>query len=248
MQLTDSDIDYLARHGKGGIYAIGIVGDHRAYIGQTGSTVGIRERIAQHRRALRRGKHCNARLQNAWNKYGEESFEAYVIEAVPDESLDAREIYWIRAYHAYSADGGFNVCEGGGFALGPPMRRPEVRAKVSEAMKRRYEDPAERVKFSGDNNPSKRPDVRKRISESRQGMVFSERHRANLSASHTGKTQSPETIAKRAASISATKRRRSPERKAEIGAKIWATRRANAERKRRAMILANLAVIVPIAA
>ena len=41
------------------------------YIGKTNNP---RRRFFQHRYALENKKHCNAHLQNAWNKYGAKAF------------------------------------------------------------------------------------------------------------------------------------------------------------------------------
>ena len=62
--------------GKSGIYVIlNIVNGHR-YIG---SAEDLRVRELHHRRRLILGKHINRYLQNAWNLYGENSFEFIVL-------------------------------------------------------------------------------------------------------------------------------------------------------------------------
>jgi group I intron endonuclease len=54
-----------------GIYIIRCAANNRAYVGQTGN---ISKRFCEHKRMLRTGKHHNAHLQAAWNKYGESQF------------------------------------------------------------------------------------------------------------------------------------------------------------------------------
>ena len=44
-----------------------------------GSSVGVRSRRNQHYSQLRRRVHCNAHLQSAWDKYGEEQFAFEVL-------------------------------------------------------------------------------------------------------------------------------------------------------------------------
>lgn len=52
-------------------------------------------------------------MQNAWNKYGEESFEFKIIEKPKIENLDKREIYWIDYYKnkvgVYNLESGGNL-------------------------------------------------------------------------------------------------------------------------------------------
>ncbi|HEX5125660.1 MAG TPA: GIY-YIG nuclease family protein [Rhodocyclaceae bacterium] len=60
-----------------GIYAIRRIGTNDCSIGYSGN---IPRRWGEHRRKLRRNKHSNPYLQNAWNKYGEDAFEFIVLE------------------------------------------------------------------------------------------------------------------------------------------------------------------------
>ena len=39
-----------------------------------GSTISLANRLGTHRKYLRRNKHANSHLQNAYNKYGENNF------------------------------------------------------------------------------------------------------------------------------------------------------------------------------
>jgi group I intron endonuclease len=48
-----------------------------------------------HRRELRKRRHGNAYLQNAWNCYGESSFRFLVLGFCKCHELDEREQYWI---------------------------------------------------------------------------------------------------------------------------------------------------------
>jgi len=61
-----------------------------------GSTKNLRGRWNTHRSELRNNKHSNTHLQNAFNKYGADSFEFTIIEEVSDtEDLLAREQYYL---------------------------------------------------------------------------------------------------------------------------------------------------------
>src|SRR3990167_7223677 len=57
---------------KCGIYQIRNLSNNKIYIGQS---INIPGRIKNHKALLRDGKHHSLHLQNAYNKYGVESFE-----------------------------------------------------------------------------------------------------------------------------------------------------------------------------
>jgi group I intron endonuclease len=71
-----------------GIYAIVNTRNGMRYVGQA---IDIEARWNEHRRALRAGNHCNARLQNAWNKYGEKAFEFCIVDTDVDLTCRAEE-------------------------------------------------------------------------------------------------------------------------------------------------------------
>jgi len=63
-----------------GIYSIRFIGNNgKFYIG---SSKDLCRRGAEHLNFLSQGKHCNKHLQNAFNKYGKESFIFEIIEKV----------------------------------------------------------------------------------------------------------------------------------------------------------------------
>lgn len=74
---------------KSGIYKIRFKCDC-FYIG---SAVNLTKRKLNHLSDLKQGKHCNAIMQNHFNKYGKYIFE--IIEHVPPEDLVKREQYFI---------------------------------------------------------------------------------------------------------------------------------------------------------
>lgn len=79
-----------------GIYKITNIVNGLVYIGQT--TQGFQKRYWMHQWHLRKGKHDNQHLQNAWNLYGENNFQFSVVEILPKEKIDEREVYWIKFY------------------------------------------------------------------------------------------------------------------------------------------------------
>ncbi len=82
------------------VYAIECLANGKFYIG---STKKYEARHVCHKGFLRSNKHPNTPLQRAWNKYGEESFNFYILEKIedPNTSLAERENYWIN-YHISS--------------------------------------------------------------------------------------------------------------------------------------------------
>lgn len=75
-----------------GVYQIVNLVDGKSYIG---SSVSIYERIKRHRNSLRNGNHDNPKLQNAWNKYGEDSFEFRILHLCPKWKIRKKEQEYI---------------------------------------------------------------------------------------------------------------------------------------------------------
>lgn len=67
-----------------GIYKIINTINGKCYIG---SSININNRWGKHRALLRHNKHENIKLQNAWNKYGEENFQFIIIKECDNEIL-----------------------------------------------------------------------------------------------------------------------------------------------------------------
>lgn len=102
---------------KGYIYQIENLVTHESYIGQT---VDINRRRNTHFNCLRKNKHENPKLQNAWNKYGEQEFHfrywTFEIESL--EELNKLECEYIQKYD--SLEHGYNLVPGGGK---PPLHQ-----------------------------------------------------------------------------------------------------------------------------
>lgn len=75
-----------------GIYSIRNIVNHKQYIG---SSNNIFKRIREHRQGLRKGDGINNHFQNAYNKYGENSFEYNIIEKCKEEIKLVREQYYL---------------------------------------------------------------------------------------------------------------------------------------------------------
>lgn len=79
-----------------GIYKIINIVNNKFYVG---SAVDLRRRKTRHFSELRTGKHNNSKLQNAWNKYGEQAFVFVVVEELNLEAdLLAAENVWLKEH------------------------------------------------------------------------------------------------------------------------------------------------------
>ena len=87
-----------------GIYKIINKVNSKLYVG---STKDFEQRKKRHFYDLNRNKHHSAKLQRAYNKYGEDSFEFQTIEECEFDALTDREQYWMDTYNSYG-DGGYN--------------------------------------------------------------------------------------------------------------------------------------------
>lgn len=94
-----------------GIYIIKNIVDNKVYIGRSKD---IDSRISSHKCNLRRNKHINKHLQNAWNKYGEDNFKFEVVEICNNiEETYSKEIFYIEKYESSNRDKGYNLSLGG---------------------------------------------------------------------------------------------------------------------------------------
>src|SRR6266567_3161977 len=97
-----------------GIYRITCVVTGKIYIG---SAMNLRTRRKAHFGGLTRNEHHNPKLQNAFNKYGEDAFTFEVLELVLPMSLTAREQYWFAKLNPFGKRG-FNLDRVAGSSLG----------------------------------------------------------------------------------------------------------------------------------
>lgn len=78
------------------IYQIYCEGNGKTYVGQTNN---ISRRWSRHRRDLEKNKHLNHYLQNAYNKYGAESFKFEMVNTLETrDEANEQELFWINAY------------------------------------------------------------------------------------------------------------------------------------------------------
>lgn len=87
-----------------GVYKITNTQNGKCYVG---SAIDLEKRKKEHLRMLNRNYHNNNYLQNAWNKYGSNSFDFLVVEKCTKEDLLLREQYWIDKENSYES--GYNL-------------------------------------------------------------------------------------------------------------------------------------------
>lgn len=93
-----------------GIYLISNLINNKVYVGQS---VNIEKRWTQHKRELRNNIHGSKKLQNAWNKYGEENFEFSIACECEEKQLNTLEQYYVFSLESYLPEGGYNISLGG---------------------------------------------------------------------------------------------------------------------------------------
>jgi len=89
------------------IYAIKCKKNNKIYIGLS---CDFEQRMYSHFCTLNNGKHTNEQLQKDYNRYGEESFEIYIIEEdLPFERCRETEQAYICEYRTRDSKYGYNT-------------------------------------------------------------------------------------------------------------------------------------------
>lgn len=84
-----------------GIYRIFCTETNKSYIGSTWKS--FKSRWKQHLSKLNNNKHHSKEMQNAWNKYGTDSFSCEILEVIDDKSiLLEREAFFIDKFNSYN--------------------------------------------------------------------------------------------------------------------------------------------------
>jgi len=117
-----------------GIYKIVNKANGFCYVGQSAR---VRKRMAEHFRLLRLNKHPNPKLQNAFNKYGEEQFEC-AIEVVCTDlgDLDLIEEAFLSGAAQFKEPTFYNIAN---FAKAPMRNKhhtEETKAKIRASLQK----------------------------------------------------------------------------------------------------------------
>lgn len=123
----------------GYIYKITNLINNKIYIGQA---IDIQHRWWGHLNCAK--KQVNTFLYKAIRKYGENNFIVEQIDSAnTKEELDSKEIYWIRELGSNHPEIGYNLTAGGTggdtFSLHSLQDKQEIKSKMSQAQKKRWE-------------------------------------------------------------------------------------------------------------
>ena len=116
----------MQRLGK--IYIITNDLNDKVYVGQTVKT--LRERFNSHCCYSKTDRSENMYIKRAIHKYGRSHFKINLVEEVPEDLLNEREIYWIAFYDSYN--NGYNLTKGGQSSNYSNMHRLENTIDVKE--------------------------------------------------------------------------------------------------------------------
>lgn len=83
---------------------------NQRYVGQT---TNFSRRRSEHLLKLKENRHPNLKLQNAYNKYGEDNFifQKITYDDISKKELDEQEIYYINKFNSFEQ--GYNLTTGG---------------------------------------------------------------------------------------------------------------------------------------
>lgn len=149
-----------------GIYKITNIINNKIYIG---SSTDIKKRWHGHKYDLRKNKHCNTHLQNAWNKYGEDNFKFEIIALIYDiEMILPIEQFYILETKCYIREIGYNkdivVKDNYAFRPSDELIQLEKERKTNRNIKRNH------------------------------GIVLSDEHKESLSKSFRGRNNKGEIV------------------------------------------------------
>jgi len=161
---------------QSGIYCIKNKVNDKKYIGKS---INILRRGKSHLNELRLNKSECSYLQNAWNKYGEDNFEFYIVEFCDKEILSQREMYYIQEYNTKKPFG-YNLTDGGDGNIGyKPTETTLLKLRKSHLGKHLSEKSKDILRNlnSGENNPfynkKHSEESRKLISKKGLGRIVS---------------------------------------------------------------------------
>ncbi len=134
---------------KIGIYQILNKVNQKKYIG---SSIRLQGRKKRHFSELNCNIHHSQALQRAYNKYGKESFDFFILEYCEAEKLLEREQYYLD-----NLKPDYNICKIAGNCLGK-ITSEETKKKIGEANKLFWENKQSKTPFSKYSRNKKKED------------------------------------------------------------------------------------------
>lgn len=172
----------------GTIYMIANYDNGNRYIGMTNN---FKRRKRQHFNDLRRNKHSNPYLQNAYNLHGESSFFFLVLEFdIPISELPEKEKFWSKLMYPQ-------------YNIATPGKAPRLNRKLSEETKIKISN-----SLKGHNNNlgyRHTAEARAKMSMVQKGHGCSEEQRKKLSLAWKNRVVSSETGKKISAKLKGRK-------------------------------------------
>ena len=147
-------LDFRDWRDKQGVYCIKNTANGKVYVGSAAyvydgqrTARSLHIRLRDHVYALDRHQHANVHLQRAWDKYGKDSFEFYVLQEVSSGGdLLESEQTWIDQLKSADPQYGYNICKTAGSSLGR-KHSPETKEKLRLLSTGRKHTPETRAKI-----------------------------------------------------------------------------------------------------
>jgi len=181
-----------------GTYEIVNLANQTRYLG---SSTDIPMRFSSHRSTLRRGTHRNGHFQNAWNKYGEQSFAFRILQETPVETkLVAEQELLDKAFGDKIPL--YNISRTADAPLFGRHLSDEVKKKISEKNTGKKRTEEQNLRKSESQKGKKRTEETKRkMSLAHLGKPKSAEHIKHMSEANLGKIMSEETRKKLSAAL-----------------------------------------------
>lgn len=158
-----------------GIYLILNKANGKGYVGLS---TQLKERKKQHFKKLANNTHHNIYLQNAFNKYGINSFDFLILEYCDKKFLSEAEQEWIRLLDTYN--NGYNLTLGGekncGFYPNEKTRKI-MSQKAKNRMTNEYKDYLRKVNTGKKHSK----ETKEKMSKSHKGFKYSKEAKYNKS-------------------------------------------------------------------